>query len=69
MFPLYKDKSNRDIAFKAAGGASAGLKKTSVRNQQLHPGYVADSGMAHATGLNGDYQTTFAVLYSFERKR
>ena len=62
---LFVSKANRDVAFKAAGGRAAGLRKTSVRNQQLHPGYVADSGMPLASGLNGDYRTFFAVLYSF----
>lgn len=75
MRSLYMSKANRDAAFKAAGGVKAGLKKTSIRNQQLHPQYVAD--YEQVTGIvltaadkgfgNGIYDTGFGVLYSWNK--
>lgn len=69
-------KANRDAAFKHLG-KSSGWRKTSIRNQLLHPMYVEDFEQVTGIGLiaadrgfgNTIYKTHFAVLYKIEEAR
>lgn len=73
----FMNRANRDAAWKAAGGKNSGLRRTSIRNQLLHPMYVEDyekeTGVlltAADRGLgNTIYKTLFAVLYQLESDR
>lgn len=68
-------KVNRDNEFKALGGTKAGYRKSSIRNQSLHPQYVKDYEQTTGRTLtaadkgvgNGIYQTHFGVLYTVVR--
>jgi len=66
MDRLFMNKENRDRAWRESGG-----KRSSVRNQLLHPMYVEDyeSETGHVLTQadkgfgNSIYQTHFSVLY------
>lgn len=62
---LFSVKANRDAAWKKLGG-----RRSSIRNQQLHPMYVVETRMTPEgmdTGIgNTVYKTFFAVLYILE---
>jgi len=62
---LFSVKANRDRAYKQHGG-----RRSSIRNQCLHPMYVSDlqgTDAAQDTGLgNNVYKTFFGVLYILE---
>lgn len=64
---LFADKQNRDERFKALGGAAKGLRRGSIRGQQIHPMYVEDrkAGLTDAECGFGNtiYKTYFPVLY------
>jgi hypothetical protein len=71
MIPtLYMSKANRDADFKKFGG-----RKSSIKNQLIHPMYVSD--YTKETGVvltaadcgfgNTIYKTHFATLYRLER--
>ena len=63
--PLYMHRENRDKAWKAAGMPG---RRTTYRNQLLHPQYVEDfiGTEKEDTGLgNTVYKTRFAVLYTW----
>lgn len=63
MAPLFQNRANRDAAWKAAGKPG---RRNSIRNQLLHPQYIADWSHATETGFgNTEYKTPFAVLYSW----
>lgn len=56
---LFRSKETRDRVALLCGG-----RKSSVRNQQLHPEYVVDYVGSYTTGFgNTDYQTSWSVLY------
>lgn len=58
---LFSKKENRDRAWRQQGG-----RRSSTRNQQIHPMYVQDVG-SDDTGIgNTVYKTFFAVLYILE---
>lgn len=71
MRTLYMNRATRDAEFKRLGGTKAGYRKTSIRNQNLHPQYVTD--YTRETGVeltredcglgNTIYQTFFGALY------
>ena len=63
---LFASKANRDAAYRQHGG-----RRSSIRNQCLHPMYVEDlrgTPEAADTGIgNTVYKTLFGVLYILER--
>jgi hypothetical protein len=69
------NKKNRDAEFKRLGGTAAGYKKTSMRNQLLHPMHLEDYEKETGHVLsesdkgfgNGIYRTYFKAVYSIER--
>lgn len=63
---LYKNKINRDAEFKKLKAEGYGVKKYSVRNQQIHPEYIEDElpELRKQTGFgNMVYNTFYSVLY------
>ncbi len=72
MEKRFMDKANRDAEFNRLGGSKAGYRKTSRRNQIMHPEYISDytqvTGKSFETGFgNTDYRTFFSVVYSIEK--
>lgn len=71
---LFMNKANRDAEFARLGGAKAGLKRGSSRNQLIHPGsvedYTKETGRTLAASDygfgNGVYRTAFSALYKIE---
>jgi hypothetical protein len=60
----YQNKANRDAKAKELKSQGYVVKKSSIRNQLLHPQYVDDYEGHVDTGLgNTMYKTHFAVLY------
>ena len=66
MGPAFMNMANRNKAWREAGKPG---RRTSIRNQLLHPQYVADFPDKEAQADNGLgntlYKTHFAVLYSW----
>jgi len=68
LHPNFMKKENRDQYVRELKVQGRTVRKTSIRNQQLHPQYVAD----YPVQLNKEdcgfgntiYKTLFAVLYS-----
>lgn len=62
---LFSKKENRDAVHKRLGG-----RRSSIRNQQIHPMYIEDlqdTPGAQDTGIgNTVYKTFFGVLYILE---
>ena len=62
---LFSVKANRDAAWKKYGG-----RRSSIRNQQIHPMYVEETRTnlsSQDCGIgNTIYKTFFAVLYVLE---
>jgi hypothetical protein len=70
MYGEWMKKENRDAEYKKLKAQGLKVRKTSIRNQLLHPQYVndwphplsdADKGFG-----NTIYKTHFAVLYGIE---
>lgn len=58
----FMDKSKRDAIFKLCGG-----KKSTSRNQQMHPEYIEDFEGEIEIGFgNSQYRTYFKVLYNLQ---
>ena len=66
LAPLFMNRQNRDKAWRFAGKPGP---RTSIRNQLLHPQYVADYANKAIQDDNGigntHYKTLFSVLYSW----
>ena len=72
MENLFASKQNRDAVFRRVKELAPRLKWTrrSIRNQLLHPQYVADAEeyLRAQTGFgNTVYRTSWAALYSVSR--
>lgn len=68
---LFQSKETRDKVFKELKDSGVtNIKKSSIRNQQLHPQYVYDiPENTYKTGFgNTDYNTFFSVLYEIKYK-
>lgn len=73
---LFMNKARRDAEFARLGGKAAGLRRTSIRGQQLHPQYVEDYTLETGKELsvedcgfgNTIYKTLFPVLYKIESR-
>ena len=64
------NKANRDTVFKLAKAEGLNIKKSSIKNQQLHPEYLEDYKGTYNTGFgNTDYQMFWANLYNIEVAR
>lgn len=66
---IFQTKANRDARYRELVRAGRPARRSSIRNQSLHPQYVADfSGPERFdTGIgNGSYRTFFPVLYRLE---
>jgi hypothetical protein len=62
---LFISKETRDAVAAITGG-----RKSSVRNQQLHPEYIVDFVGSYYTGFgNTDYQRSWSTLYELEGVR
>ena len=58
----FMDKTKRDAIFKLCGG-----KKSTSRNQKIHPEYIEDFEGEIETGFgNSQYQTYFKILYNLQ---
>ena len=61
---LFQSKETRDAVAKQLSSEGYGVRRTSVRGQQLHPEYITDYVGTYFTGFgNTDYQTFWSVLY------
>lgn len=60
---LFADRANRDAAWTAEGRQG---RRSSIRNQQLHPMYVEDRPSGDTGFGNTDYQTFWSVLYALD---
>ena len=60
----YQNRNLRDARAKELKALGFAVRKSSIRNQLLHPMYVTDAGF-HGDRCFGncDYKTSFAVLY------
>ena len=66
---LFKDMKNRNIKAKKLISQGYSVKKSSIRNQLLHPEYVEDEAeyLREQIGLgNTVYKTPYSVLYEVE---
>jgi hypothetical protein len=61
---LYADKANRDKMAAELNADGYHVKRSSIRNQQLHPMYIEDRPSGNTGFGNTDYQQTWSVLYS-----
>ena len=70
MHPLFMHKENRDAYVKSLGYK---VRRTSIRNQRLHPHYVDDYPNQDVRNDNGFgntvYKTMFSVLYGCKNLR
>jgi len=65
----FQDKKLRDEVFRILRKRNVKCRKTSIRNQLLHPEYVADYEGRVETGFgNTMYKTHFSALYSIEQE-
>ena len=63
----FTSKARRDVVAKLLKQAGKEVRKTSIRNQNLHPQYVTDYAGTYSVGFgNTDYNTFFSVLYIVE---
>ena len=60
---LFCSKANRDAKAKALKAQGFQVVKSSIRNQQINPKYVADSGVSGPTQFGDDLEF-FGALYS-----
>lgn len=71
MYGLYINKKTRDEEVKKINANGKKVRKTSIRNQCLHPQYVVDFPNQEIKNDNEfgnvHYQTHFSVLYSMEK--
>jgi hypothetical protein len=71
MSDLYISKARRDARYRELKAQGQDVRRTSVRNQQLHPQYITDAaeeGITYQTGFgNSDYRRFWSVLYGIER--
>ena len=66
----FQDKKMRDAVAKLLVSWGRKVRKSSIRNQRLHPMYVVDYVGTYQTGFgNADYQTFFKVLYMLDVAR
>lgn len=69
---LYMKKENRDKRYKELKKLGYNVRKTSFRNQLIHPMYVEDfpnKQIKEDTGFgNKWYKTYFSVLYVVEER-
>src|SRR3970040_392874 len=64
---VYQRKENRDRAFTMVKAAGLNARRSTSRNQQIHPEYVEDYVGKIETGFgNVMYETLFPVLYVLE---
>ena len=64
---VYQNKANRDRAFKMVKAAGLNARRSTTRNQQLHPEHIEDYVGKIETGFgNTMYETVFPVLYVLE---
>ena len=69
MHELYQSKEKRDARARELQAAGHSIRRSSVRNQQLHPMYVKDYVGPLDTGFgNTQYQTFWSVLYQIEER-
>ena len=65
----YKHKANRDAKAKELKAEGRLVKKSSSRNQCIHPQYIEDEdpGLRQQTGMgNPAYKTLYPVIYHVE---
>ena len=64
---VFQSKANRDRAFTMVKAAGLNARRSTSRNQQVHPEYVEDYVGKIETGFgNVMYETVFPVLYRLE---
>lgn len=67
----YISKARRDAKYRELKARGEDVKRSSIRNQQLHPEYITDAseeGITYQTGFgNSDYRRMWGVLYTIER--
>ncbi len=59
---LFSNKANRDAHAKELKARGYKVVKSSVRNQQINPKYVADSGVSGPTQFGDDLES-YSALY------
>jgi|GEM_PF-6194595 len=63
----FHKKENRDKIYSLAKAEGLSVRKSSIRNQQLHPEYLEDFEGSYETGFgNTDYQRFWSNLYNLE---
>ena len=64
---LFQSKANRDQRVRELRYQGFRVRRSSIRNQQLHPEYVADwQGSVERGPGNTQYRTFFSTLYILE---
>lgn len=67
---LFCNRKNRDNYARELKAQGYKVRRTSTRNQLIHPEYIHDYNGYYETGFgNGYYKTHFGVLYIVEMER
>lgn len=67
---IYISRSRRDARFRELLARGVRARRSSVRNQRLHPEHITDAreeGVSYQTGFgNTDYLRVWSVLYRLD---